>query len=170
MQGRQFSGIPDLTLAFCLLCALYCLLAIVESPKRRYFVAFGVFSGLGFLCTRRTGVHSVPGPGPRYPGAGSETHALAFAYAAAIALAIAGTSTVVPDVAFSVEARYEQHMRLAHLFSDVEGWARPPDYYFTVYFTRVTSTLIVGVAYLCVGWGLLRAAEDCRSVFSLCGS
>jgi 4-amino-4-deoxy-L-arabinose transferase-like glycosyltransferase len=155
VQGRQFSGIPDLTLAFCLLCALYCLLAIVESPKRRYFVAFGVFSGLGFLC--KDGLAFIPFLvlGLVILELGWRRHALAFAYAAAIALAIAGTSTAYLTWHFPVEARYEQHMRLAHLFSDVEGWARPPDYYFTVYFTRVTSTLIVGVAYLCVGWGLL---------------
>jgi hypothetical protein len=156
VQGRQFSGIPDLMLAFFLLCALYCLLAILESQQRRYFFGFGVFSGLAFLC--KDGLAFIPFAVLAFVvlKLGWRRHAVAFIYAALIAVLIGGSSTAYLAWLFPVEARYEQQRRLAHLFENVEGWSRPADYYFTVYFASVTSPLIAGVGYLCVAWGLSR--------------
>ncbi|MEN3338407.1 MAG: hypothetical protein V7647_2083 [Acidobacteriota bacterium] len=156
VQGRQFSGMPDLTLAFCLLGALYCLLAITESERQRHFVAFGVCSGAAFLC--KDGLAFIPFIvlGAVVAKLGWRRHARGFVCAGVVAVLIAGTSAACLAWLFPVETRYEQQRRLAHLFENVEGWSRPADYYFTAYFTRVTSPLIAGLGYLCVGWGLLQ--------------
>lgn len=160
VQGRQFSGIPDLTLVCFLMGALYCLLAIAEHPQRKHFMGFGLFAGLAFLC--KDGLALVPFAvlAAVVLRLGWRQHAAGFLYATSIALLIAGSSTAYLTFLFPVEATYEQQHRVAHLFGDVEGWSRPVDYYFSVYFSGITSPLIAGVGLLCVAWGILRWASQ----------
>jgi 4-amino-4-deoxy-L-arabinose transferase-like glycosyltransferase len=162
VHGRQFSGIPDLTLAFFLMGALYCLLSIAGDPQRKYFVAFGTVSGLAFLC--KDGLAFIPFfvLAALVIRLGWRQHAAAFIYAAAIALLIAAAGTTCLALLFPAEALHEQHQRIAHLLGDVEGWSRPSDYYLSVYFITVTSPHLAGLGHLSVLFGLLNARTNLR--------
>jgi len=162
VQGRQFSGIPDLALACALTGVLWCLLEIQQSPRRRQYVWFGALSGLAFLC--KDGLSLIPFcvlalARPAMPW---RRHAMGVVSAAAAAGMVIIPVTLYIAYRFPTEALHEQQQRVAHLLWNVEGWARPFDFYWTVYFPRVTSPLIAGAAYVSVALGLTTLSHDPR--------
>jgi len=162
VQGRQFSGIPDLALACALLGVLCCLLEIVRSPRPRHYVWFGVLSGVAFLC--KDGLSLIPFCvlALARPSESWRRHAVGVVYAAASAALVILPVTVYIAYLFPTEALHEQEQRLGHLLWNVEGWARPFDFYWTVYFPRIISPLIAGASYLSAALGLTLLSRDPR--------
>jgi Dolichyl-phosphate-mannose-protein mannosyltransferase len=156
VQGRQFSGIVDLTLACAVTGALYFLLAIAEKPRLSRHIVFGALSGLAFLC--KDGLGLIPFAVLVFAGLSGvlpwRRHVFGVAAAALAALIVAAPLWIYLAVRFPTETLLEQQLRPAHIWRDVEGWARPLDYYLTVYAGRVTSPLIVGTAGLAVTYGV----------------
>lgn len=150
VQGTEFSGIPDLTLVCALLGALYALLAIVDHGRRRHFVAFGVLSGVAFLC--KDGLALVPFAvlGIVVLLRGWRQHLVDFALAVTAALVIIVPASAYLALTFPAEAILEQRERVDHLLRDVDGWGRPADFYWTVYLPKITSPLISGAAYVAI--------------------
>jgi len=154
VQGWQFSGIPDLTLACALMGVLITLLSIVQVPRRRYYLAFGAFSGVAFLC--KDGLSLIPFFVLLLarPLSGWREHAMGLVIAVAAAVAVVSPPTVYLAYRFPAEVMLEQQQRVGHLLRDIEGWSRPFDFYWTVYFHRVTSPLLTGSTYLAAALGL----------------
>jgi 4-amino-4-deoxy-L-arabinose transferase-like glycosyltransferase len=162
VQGWQFSGIPDLTLACALMGVLAALLSIVQVPRRRYYLAFGALSGLAFLC--KDGLSLIPFFVLLLarPPSGWREHATGLVIAVAAALIVLSPATVYLAYRFPVEAMHEQQQRVGHLLRDIEGWSRPFDFYWTVYFQRVTSPLVTGSAYVAAALGLTALRRNAR--------
>ena len=162
VQGRQFSGIPDLTLACTLMGVLCCLLEIVRAPRLRHYLWFGVLSGIAFLC--KDGLSLIPFCvlALARPAKSWRPHATGVLYAVAAAAIVILPPTVYIAHRFPTEAMYEQEQRVAHLLRSVEGWGRPLDFYWTVYFPRITSPLIAGASYLSAALGLTMLRGDPR--------
>ena len=155
VQGVQFSGIPDLTLACALLGALYALLAIVEHGHPRHFVVFGFSVGLAFLC--KDGLALIPYLpfGIVMLVKGWRRHVSNLALAVATTLVVIAPPSIYLATRFPTEAVLEQQERIDHLLRDIDGWGRPVDFYWTVYFPKVTSPMVSGAAYVAVAAGLL---------------
>jgi len=162
VQGRQFSGIPDLALACTLMGVLCCLLEIVRSPGRRHYVWFGVLSGVAFLC--KDGLSLIPFfvLAIARPAESWRRHAVGVMYAAASAAVVIVPATFFIAYLFPTEALHEQQQRVGHLVQNIEGWGRPLDLYWTVYFPRVTSPLIAGAEYLSAALGVTLLRRDPR--------
>jgi 4-amino-4-deoxy-L-arabinose transferase-like glycosyltransferase len=154
VQGWQFSGIPDLTLACALMGVSACLLSIVQAPGRRYYLAFGALSGLAFLC--KDGLALIPFFVLLLarPPSGWREHATGLVIAVTAAAVVLSPATVYLAYRFPVEVMHEQGQRMGHLLRDIEGWSRPFDFYWTVYFPRLTSPLLTGIAYVATALGL----------------
>jgi 4-amino-4-deoxy-L-arabinose transferase-like glycosyltransferase len=168
VHGTQFSGIPDLTLACCLLGALYALLFITERGRRRDYVVFGVCVGTGFLC--KDGLALIPFVVLIIAAfaRGGRQQLQYCGIAVIAALLVMAPSSLYLAVSFPSEALLEQQERIDHLLRDLDGWGRPFDFYWTVYFPSVTSPLISGLAYVAVGWGLVLGRRDAKlAVMSL---
>ena len=155
VQGHQFSGVPDLALGCVLMGALYLALTIVESARPRSYVGFGILCGLGFLCKDGLGLLPLAALAVLPVRVGLRRHAAGIGLALLAATVVLLPPSLYIAHRFPAEALFEQQHRAAHLIRDVEGWKRPVDYYFTVFFPRVTSPLIVGVAYLAVASGII---------------
>ena len=162
IQGREFSGIPDLALACALMGVLWCLLEIARSPRPQLYVWFGFLSGLAFLC--KDGLALIPFCVLvlARPAASWRRHAVGVMYAGMAAAVVIFPATIYIAYLFPGEALYEQGQRIGHLLSSVEGWGRPFDFYWTVYFPKVTSPLIAGASYLSAALGLTMFRRDPR--------
>ena len=162
VQGWQFSGIPDLALACVLMGVLASLLSIVQAPRRRYYLAFGALTGLAFLC--KDGLSLIPFVVLLLaaPPSGWRQHATGLVIAVAAAATVLLPPTVYLAYRFPVEAMHEQQQRVGHLLRDIEGWSRPFDFYWTVYFPRVTSPLVTCIAYVAAALGLTALRRNAQ--------
>jgi 4-amino-4-deoxy-L-arabinose transferase-like glycosyltransferase len=166
VRGTEFSGLPDLALACALVGAMYALLAIAETGRRRHFIAFGACSGIAFLC--KDGLALIPFVvlGLLVLASRSRTNLVHLVAAALTTLVVVLPATLYLGAVFPAEALLEQKERVAHLLRDIEGWGRPADFYWTAYFPRVTSPLISGLGYFAVGCALAIYRRE-RSVVVL---
>lgn len=134
VQGRQFSGLPDLLFAlFCLL-GLLMILEIFKNPQKENFLFFGAAIALAYYC--KGGLAALPfGILAIFLlfTSRSKKILLNYAYAALIFLALIAPATIYLALRFPAEFAYEQNVQLAHVYSSVEYWGRPIYYYFTVY-------------------------------------
>jgi hypothetical protein len=78
------------------------------------------------------------------------------------ALLVIAPPSLYLAVRFPAEVMLEQQERIDHLLRDLDGWGRPLDFYWTVYFPSVTSPLISGLAYVAVGCGLVLGRRDAK--------
>jgi hypothetical protein len=154
VHGHQFSGVPDLALACVLMGVLHLAFVIVESPRPRAYVGFGLLCGLAFLCKDGLGLLPLAVLALLPVAVPWRRHAAGLGLAAVAAAVVLLPPSLYLAYRFPVEALLEQQHRVAHLFRDVEGWKRPVDYYVTIFFPRVTSPLVAGVACLAVGFGI----------------
>jgi hypothetical protein len=127
---------------------------IVESARPRHYVGFGLLCGLAFLCKDGLGLLPLAVLALLPVRISWRRHAVGLGLAAFAAAVVLLPPSLYIAYRFPVEALLEQQHRVAHLVRDVEGWKRPLDYYATVFFPRVTSPLVAGVAYLAVGFGI----------------
>jgi 4-amino-4-deoxy-L-arabinose transferase-like glycosyltransferase len=65
---------------------------------------------------------------------------------------------------FPQEFRYEQLQQIGHLFTDVETWARPWDYYINVYWQRLLGLPLAFSAFLALIASLLPRLRNRRNV------
>ena len=162
VQGRQFSGVPDLALACVLMLALSRILSIENSPEWRQYVAFGALAGLAFLC--KDGLALIPfvvlalAP-TAWPW---RRHVAGCMLAVSCAAVVLLPPTLYIARLFPLEALFEHQHRVAHLLRDIEGWGRPFDYYFTVYLARATSPLMLGSIFAATAVGLFGARRHPR--------
>ncbi len=159
VQGRQFSGISDITLIVFLLLGLYFIIKIAEDPKRKYFIWFGVFEGLAFLC--KDGLALVPFlvllvylfiKDRSWP------KMLNFLYAIFVCLVIIAPEKIYLAIHFPAQSTYEAQVQLAHIYSNVEYWARPWFFYFKDYWRILFGTVVGVLGYVALGYSIIKAA------------
>jgi 4-amino-4-deoxy-L-arabinose transferase-like glycosyltransferase len=144
VQGRQFSGLGDIGLAFFTLAVIAIVFEIIKDPKTKWFVWFSVFSVLAYFC--KGGLALIPFG---ILGIIVLTYQrklsifLKFGASIFFFLIPVGLASLYLSGRFPIEYKYEQHMQLAHLWKDIEGWGRPWDYYLTFYWPAMIGFLLL---------------------------
>lgn len=156
VQGRQFSGLSDLTFAFFCLLGLWFLLQYQSSRKLVSLLGLSGSLAVAYYC--KGGLVVLP-----FLACTLETlffyrtrqgvKNLFYAFVQFLILTIPGILYLAWR--FPAEFSYEQAVQIAHVFSSVEYWGRPFDYYFTVYARDVFGILLLLPILLAVIYGFI---------------
>lgn len=162
VQGRQFSGFSDILLLFFLMWSLYLIFKISENPQKKYFLLFGLSSGLAFLC--KDGLTLVPFLVLMIivVRLGFKKYLPFLLYGGLVTLVIIAPEKIYLATRFPAESTYEQQQQLAHLWANIEYWGRPWDYYLSYYYTVLMGPLLAGAGYLALVYGIFKARMDIK--------
>ena len=177
VQGREFSDLSDVMGVFFLTIVLG--LTLVSAAGRPLFflkrdspaaycvasLAAALFSALAYSCKG----------GLALPGLAVFAIALVWqcgwrrGMAHIIVLVLVFGTLVFPESfyfshRFPQEFRYEQRQQIAHLFTDVEGWARPWHYYITVYWQDLLGLPLGVLGFLAMMTSFLPKLRNRRNV------
>jgi 4-amino-4-deoxy-L-arabinose transferase-like glycosyltransferase len=166
VQGRQFSGFPDILFALCMLAAVALILEILRRPAQSLFFCFGTVTALAYFCKdalaiapfgvllvllvwRQRGIPSL--------------YKISLATVTFL-IPVVGISLYVAH-RFPLEYGYSQRLQFAHLWTSVEGWGRPWDYYLTVYLPGTVWPAMIGPLVIVWFWysllyGLINFRRD----------
>lgn len=156
VQGRQFSGLSDILACFFLCLALLWILRVHHDETLRGPFILGGLVGLAYLCKGGLAFAPLAVWGWIGLGKGLRRGLLHLSLAALVAALIVMPERLLLTQLFPVESRFEAKAQVMHLFSDVEFWGRPWDYYFSHYFKVMLGPLLVLIGYLGVARGLSR--------------
>jgi 4-amino-4-deoxy-L-arabinose transferase-like glycosyltransferase len=158
VHGTTYSGFPDLFFAFFTTVALY---LILQWTKTRSVVTlrwFGLVIGLAYLSKGGLALAPLVVLGLVAFLTGGLRDLIPIPAVQSIAVF---AMVVVPERLYwrlfhPTEAGYEQRQQLLHLFTNIEGHAKPWHFYFTHGFPHILVPALVPVAYFSIGWALTR--------------
>ena len=176
VQGRQFSDLSDVLNVFLLTVVLG--ITLVSAAGRPLFflkmesseaycvasLTVALFSALAYSCKG----------GLALPGLAVFAIALVWqcgwrGIGHSIVMVLFFAVLVLPESfyfshRFPQEFRYEEHRQIAHLFTNVEGWARPWDYYINVYWRDLLGLPLAVSGFLAMMASLLPRLRNRRNV------
>jgi 4-amino-4-deoxy-L-arabinose transferase-like glycosyltransferase len=158
VHGTTYSGFPDLFFAFFATVALYLISRWSESKSVTTLRWFGLVIGLAYLSKGGLALapFAVLGLVAFLTGGIRDLIPIP-----AVQSVIAFATIVVPErlywrVFHPAEAGYEQRQQLLHLFTNIEGHAKPWHFYFTHGLPHILVPAVVPVAYFSIVWALMR--------------
>jgi len=158
VHGTTYSGFPDLFFAFFVTVALYLILQWTNTKSAATLRWFGLVLGLAYLS--KGGLALAPFVVLALVAflTGSARELIPIP---AVQSIVVFAIVVVPErsywrVLHPAESGYEQRQQLLHLFTNIEGHAKPWHFYFTDGFPHILVPALIPVAYFSIGWALMR--------------
>lgn len=161
VQGIQFSGLGDIGFAFFVLAGVGLVLEYLKNPKAKWLAWLGLSLALAYFF--KGGLVLIP--------FGVLGLIIIWCQEPFIfklkKLALTGIIFIIPvglvslylSKHFGAPYAYEQHMQLAHLWQNVEGWGRPWDYYLTVYWPNMLGIWLLPPFLVMLLWSVFKLKQ-----------
>ncbi len=167
--GRQFSGHVDLLLVAVATAALLALHRLSDAPTRRNFVAFGLVLGIAALMKSTLALAPFLALlAVVWVRFGLRAHLMDLLWSGVAALVVLLPERMYLLTRFPVEYAYELQVQQAHVYSSVEYWGRPWDFYLTKYLGDVISYLLAPLSLVSLIYGAARSRVDARWLMLTC--